>query len=451
MLRKLTKARAKIVPPGAEGATISASKDGKPTKKKSKSNHRDIIGDYANFASEVYAPIMRNGSHPDKNAQVFDVAQHVAPLGAPGAIDALESSMPLSLTRTTIAKPKEMLQSGARSSVERHKAHLTADLEKMTSIITRDHELQAEKAAAAAGAPAAEQPAAADAAKPAAPADLPSWRTRVSKAERPPTPSVEDEDESASAQQIAVVLLQRLLRGRAAQNSMFEGKERRKALIHELRAADEVDDSEAAAPHLLAHERKEKVTQAALDTVAGETVSNLFDFLSKELVRKEERERLQALAHHADDVRRQREAEESGRRQAEERVRAREDEVYKQVVRAHQGAGISLVDALIDDSLERVASEQAMAELRLDPALAAQLLPRVPASAGGELRPPTGTGDAEQEALVRDLVASFLLPAVERVQVQHAVRMAERPYIDAAQHQTQKTVEDITSHNLGGP
>ena len=132
-------------------------------------------------------------------------------------------------------------------------------------------------------------------------------------------------------------------------------------------------------------------------------------------------------------------------------MRAREDEVYKQVVRAHQGASVSLVDALIDDSLERVASEQAMAELRLDPALAAQLLPRVPASAGGELRPPTGTGDAEQEALVRDLVASFLLPAVERVQVQHAVRMAERPYIDAAQHQTQKTVEDITSHNLGGP
>merc|ERR1719261_2438030 len=104
VLRKLTKARAKIVPPGAEGATISASKDGKPTKKKSKSNKRDIIGDYANFASEVYAPIMRNGSHPDKNAQVFDVAQHVAPLGAPGAIDSLESSMPLSLTRTTIAK-----------------------------------------------------------------------------------------------------------------------------------------------------------------------------------------------------------------------------------------------------------------------------------------------------------------------------------------------------------
>ena len=32
----------------------------------------------------------------------------------------------------------------------------------------------------------------------------------------------------------AVILLQRLLRGRAAQNNMYEGKEKRLALIEEL-------------------------------------------------------------------------------------------------------------------------------------------------------------------------------------------------------------------------
>lgn len=37
----------------------------------------------------------------------------------------------------------------------------------------------------------------------------------------------------------AVILLQRLLRGRAEQNMMFEGKEKRLDLIAELRATEE--------------------------------------------------------------------------------------------------------------------------------------------------------------------------------------------------------------------
>ena len=37
----------------------------------------------------------------------------------------------------------------------------------------------------------------------------------------------------------AVILLQRLMRGRADQNMMFEGKEKRLDLIKELRATEE--------------------------------------------------------------------------------------------------------------------------------------------------------------------------------------------------------------------
>jgi hypothetical protein len=40
-------------------------------------------------------------------------------------------------------------------------------------------------------------------------------------------------------QQRAVILLQRLMRGRANQNMMFEGKEKRLDLIAELRATEE--------------------------------------------------------------------------------------------------------------------------------------------------------------------------------------------------------------------
>jgi hypothetical protein len=41
----------------------------------------------------------------------------------------------------------------------------------------------------------------------------------------------------------AIILLQRLIRGRAIQNMMFEGKEKRLDLISELRATEEYKNS----------------------------------------------------------------------------------------------------------------------------------------------------------------------------------------------------------------
>jgi hypothetical protein len=49
----------------------------------------------------------------------------------------------------------------------------------------------------------------------------------------------EDEYERQDQKQKAAILLQRLIRGRANQNMMFEGKEKRLDLIAELRATEE--------------------------------------------------------------------------------------------------------------------------------------------------------------------------------------------------------------------
>jgi hypothetical protein len=57
---------------------------------------------------------------------------------------------------------------------------------------------------------------------------------------RPPTPEIKrDEDEEPDEKTCAALLLQRLVRGRAYQNQMFDGKEKRLDLLHELRAAEE--------------------------------------------------------------------------------------------------------------------------------------------------------------------------------------------------------------------
>lgn len=62
----------------------------------------------------------------------------------------------------------------------------------------------------------------------------------------------------------------------------------------------------------------------------GRVLANVFDFLSKELVRLQEERRIHAFVMLAERQRRMREAEESGRRQVELKRRQDEDEVFRQ-------------------------------------------------------------------------------------------------------------------------
>lgn len=54
---------------------------------------------------------------------------------------------------------------------------------------------------------------------------LPAWRQPPPKVVRPPTPTADEQDERADEDDFsnAVLLLQKLIRGRAVQNIMFEG------------------------------------------------------------------------------------------------------------------------------------------------------------------------------------------------------------------------------------
>ena len=62
----------------------------------------------------------------------------------------------------------------------------------------------------------------------------------------------------------------------------------------------------------------------------GRALANIFDFLSKELLRLQEERRIHAFVMLAERIRRMREADESGRRQVEERQRQEEDEIFRQ-------------------------------------------------------------------------------------------------------------------------
>jgi hypothetical protein len=68
---------------------------------------RDIIGDYANFSSEVYAPLTRNGRILDKTKpQLENAVKGTADalLSAPAQVAALEQSMPRKLTQSVMPR-----------------------------------------------------------------------------------------------------------------------------------------------------------------------------------------------------------------------------------------------------------------------------------------------------------------------------------------------------------
>ena len=64
---------------------------------------RDIIRDYANYDSQVYAPITRLGSTMDRNAADFEAKPEI--LASLEGLMELEATLPRQMTTTMIKKP----------------------------------------------------------------------------------------------------------------------------------------------------------------------------------------------------------------------------------------------------------------------------------------------------------------------------------------------------------
>lgn len=414
MLRKLSKSRKTVLPPDQP--------PGARTKR------RDIIQEYANFGSTVYAPVTRLGRHPDRGADSFEVQP--ADLASLPGLTGLEASLPRSLTTTLVHKPAKGVTSGGgggagggtalRSAAARKEAAITGHLARMDAVI------KTAKLTASGQLPATAQS--------SQTVLLPSWRRKTEKTVRPATPRVPDVDPAADELANAVITIQKLLRGRAVQNTMFEGKEKRRELIRELYESERslaaqtqrVDEEEEER-----EQRRVRVLEGAMDTVQGEVVSYLLDYLSKELVRMQQRGRISALVNMAEATRRQREAEESGRRQAEQQLRAREAVMFQQVLRVHQGTADTFLDEAFQDAIEDESKKQAVVEVKVQRGALAPIVDKLEAARN------------DPDVVVRDLVASFLLPEVERHRVQHRIQLEERRFVDAAHKSIYQVVKDV--------
>ncbi|KAK7491063.1 hypothetical protein BaRGS_00017759 [Batillaria attramentaria] len=385
-----------------------------------KLQRRQIVKEYNNPDSQTYAPLTRIGVFMDRGSEQYVVkSRHLATYQ--GLLE-LEASLPDFVTQPRIKAPKPATVTKAGFTKRRYRQERE---------LTEMHEaIKAEKLRAQ------------QVAKPL------RFLQKIEKpVPRPPTPAIEVPDQEEEERELAVIFLQQVIRGRAVQNMMFEGKEKRMELIQELRSTHALQEEEqkqkvremqatlALQRQRRLHEHKESLVDEALSSAECNSLGDMLDFLSKELIRLQEERRIHAFSMLAERQRRIREAEESGRRQVEERRRREEDEIFKQVIKVHQSSVDTYLEDVILGAVDATADAQARAEVQ---EMAEQIN-----DVAYDLEKSRTQLDSEE--IVADLVHCFLLPEVQKSTVREKIKRQQRRFLLAAHKEINKDGEQIMS------
>ncbi|KAM6162144.1 cilia- and flagella-associated protein 91 [Erethizon dorsatum] len=392
-----------------------------------KLKRRDIIKEYSDHGSQVYGPLSRLGRFPDNNSEDFVVKNHY--LNTYEGLVELESRLPDFVTQPIIKPPKPKVTTTKTGFLKR--------------AVRIDYELaEVQKA-------------------------LLDKKNKVLEAKKPlrflqkkpipesqlPTPTLAMTSNEEEDIEMAVIYLQRLLRGRVVQNMMFEGKEKRLELIQELRTSHALQEDEklvkkAEKQVTLAlqrqrnlHEHKVSLVENHLAGLEGRALADMLDFLSKELVRLQEERRVHAFAMLAERQRRIREAEESGRRQVEYRRLQEEDQIFKEVIKVHRSTVTSYLEDIILNTEENTAEDQARAEIEK---IAEEIN-----DIAYELE--NRRTHLQSEEIVAELVYSFLIPEVQKDFIKEKVRNAQRKHLLAAHQILHGHTETMLQQSFAEP
>ncbi|CAH8593995.1 unnamed protein product [Schistosoma margrebowiei] len=240
-------------------------------------------------------------------------------------------------------------------------------------------------------------------------------------------------DEESERQEVAVIMLQQLIRGRAIQTQMYEGKRKRSELIVESRSTHALLEDEQAQKkrekltiltkqedfsHLL---HQERLVEDILGQFECDSLANMLDFLSKELDRLIEERRIHALVLIAERQRRIREAEECGTRQKEERRRREQDEIFKQLVKVHEDTVDSYLINIAGLAVNSAADYLAKEEI-------STLAQKIEQANLYELN----RGELETNELAAELIHNFLIPFVNKSSHELHEERRKRKYLNGA-------------------
>ncbi|CAH8589681.1 unnamed protein product [Schistosoma guineensis] len=349
---------------------------------------RDMIMDYAKPSSQVFAPLTRLGVFPDRSSERY-VVKNIYSSRYEGLLT-LEARLPRFAfqPRIRLQQPKLHTKDGFLKRKYRHQKELAElhDYLQKPSVSERNTALRKPRF--------------------------------LQKIEKPmPRPITSDyitiKSEESERQEVAVIMLQQLIRGRAIQTQMYEGKRKRSELIAESRSTHALLEDEQAQKkrekltiltkqedfsHLL---HQEHLVEDILGQFECDSLANMLDFLSKELDRLIEERRIHALVLIAERQRRIREAEECGTRQKEERRRREQDEIFKQLVKVHEDTVDSYLINIAGLAVNSAADYLAKEEI-------STLAQKIEQANLYELN----RGELETNELAAELIHNFLIPFV---------------------------------------
>ncbi|KAI9219705.1 solute carrier, TRAMD3 or PAT1-domain-containing protein [Blastocladiella britannica] len=420
------------------------------------------------------------------NATALGIASVALPPPPLSALEHLESLFPASVVHPSMAAPSIISATAAQGTTHltpaaRREAANLAQLEAM------DNQLRAQKSR--------------DAAPPLPP---PRYLRPVPKpVPRAPTPAAAAEDPEEDARHQRALLVQRWLRGRMVQANVLDGANRRRELIAELRLEMEARREEAteiaerqrlellsaggggpgavsgtvgsllqtttAAPPTVSGERRRgpaalvgpvpetpqsRATDAALDNVISPLVGQQLDYLDKEIARLQDQRTLAAQAKLAERARRMREAQEAGVRQRELATRAREDAVWRTVMRVHQGTVETLMAGVVEGGVADAAELRARELVRQATDTSAENATGVSQdlikTAIQEQAEEGSEEDQETQGMVASLVSSFLFPEAERRMVREQVARAQMRHLVAAHRSIVGSLANVTREVVAG-
>ncbi|XP_055290579.1 cilia- and flagella-associated protein 91 isoform X2 [Moschus berezovskii] len=337
-----------------------------------KLERRNIIKDYCDYASQVYGPLSRLGRFPDNNSEDFVVKNHY--LNTYEGLVELESCLPDFVTQPRIKPPKPKVNTTKDGFLKRaaRMDHELAEVHKAL-LEKKKEDFKAKK-------------------------PMRFLQRKPVPQPRLPTPTLEMSSNEEEDIEMAVIYLQKLLRGRVVQNMMFEGKEKRLELIQELRTSHALQEDDrlvkkAEKQVTLAlqrqrnlHEHKVSLVENHLAGLEGRVLADMFDFLSKELV-----------------------------------------------IKVHQSTITSYLEDIILNTEENTAEEQARAEVEK---MAEEIN-----DIAYEME--SRRTQLQSEEIVAELVYSFLIPEVQKDFVKEKVRNAQRRHILAAHQVIHRHTEDM--------
>lgn len=263
----------------------------------------DLINDYFDKTSSVYVPSKRDGSDLPVDLQKHDILARTAPLNIASNIISLETSIPIPLltgtsnitahggSATAFLKNTrgggKAAEDRMTSAAIRNQRNTKRDIEEMHNILLKKK--IAKRAQTKRETRGMEKPKEA-----IDPNKTNSVLLSKKPKGRPTTPDlISDSHGEVKNDNInimsACILLQRLLRGRAIQNTMHEGRLRRKELIAELREVDtlyttkpiiNIEAEEAERQKL----RANKIRQTTIESIIGGQASNVIVTLAQEQV-----------------------------------------------------------------------------------------------------------------------------------------------------------------------